>query len=279
MPELFVTGADLDSSSREKAISHVGNRVRTVLVPTADSSDCPNPWRRLPAGIAALVAPPGDWCAIVSSTAISVEDRHLGTALHAAVQNGEATIVMSLAARSSRMRLPELAPRELALSPAVRSAIAGIGASLGQPVKSTIDLTALQAGILQMADHLTPSHEHSQSIEGRGRRQAGDYWHAINHRREPDDGNAKYWFRHVGNHPLLSELSAVIPSLAAQFPEEVNSKGRALLERGRLDPFRFVDLASEARRRRDADLIRFCERLQWIEMLGLLDWTIRDTLS
>ena len=142
---------------------------------------------------------------------------------------------------------------------------------LGQPVRSKIDLAALQAGILQMGDYLTPSHEHSQSIEGRGKRQAGDYWHAINHRREPDYGNAKYWFRHVANHPLLSDLAKVIPDLAREFSSGIQSKAQWLLQGNQLDALRFVDFVSDACRGSDEELTRFAERLQWLEMVGLME--------
>lgn len=60
----------------------------------------------------------------------------------------------------------------------------------------------LLAGLWLLAGDLDASHEYSQAIEDRD----GSFWHAIMHRREGDFGNAKYWFRRVGDHPVLRQL-------------------------------------------------------------------------
>lgn len=60
----------------------------------------------------------------------------------------------------------------------------------------------LLAGLWLLAGDLDASHEYSQAIEDRD----GSFWHAIMHRREGDFGNAKYWFRRVGDHAVLRQL-------------------------------------------------------------------------
>ena len=63
---------------------------------------------------------------------------------------------------------------------------------------------ACRAGLWLAFGFLDESHAVSQELPTR----EGSYWHALMHRREPDGGNAKYWFRKVGTHPVYAVLCA-----------------------------------------------------------------------
>ncbi|MBA4031733.1 MAG: hypothetical protein C0478_12705 [Planctomyces sp.] len=82
-----------------------------------------------------------------------------------------------------------------------------------EPGVNEIQKTALKAGWLEVLGYPDESHQMSQSIEGRGTPRNGDYWHAIHHRREPDPGNAAYWFRRVSEHPLPTRLKTALSQL------------------------------------------------------------------
>src|SRR5688572_7487973 len=101
-------------------------------------------------------------------------------------------------------RLPELGPGTPNL--AIRSALAGISPEESF-TSSLIDRSmamACIAGLWLLHDFLDESHTISQDLDN----PTGSYWHGIMHRREPDPANAKYWFRHVGNHPVFDILSS-----------------------------------------------------------------------
>lgn len=145
------------------------------------------------------------------------------------------------------------------------------------PLQSAEDLTALRAGLFQVHNALQRSHTLAQSIEGRGRHQSGDYWHAIMHRREPDYANSKYWFRHVGRHPIHPELaSRAAPLLAAADGDEVARWRPQLGSPGRWDSMSFVDLCAASENDENGPLGQLARRIQWVEMLLLLRSTCQD---
>ena len=71
----------------------------------------------------------------------------------------------------------------------------------------------LLAGLLLANGEDDASHRVSQASEGDA---DYDYWHGLMHRREPDYGNASYWFRRVGHHPAFDDLPDL---LEAKLPQ------------------------------------------------------------
>lgn len=132
--------------------------------------------------------------------------------------------------------------------------------------------TEILAGLLLIHDFLDPSHEYSQSIEGMGADGNGDYWHGIMHRREPDFGNAKYWFRRVGNHPCFPKLAETTHQLAKRYQEQELQQVVQNMTSSGWDSVAAVDFFQEAHTpaRRGSDWHSFAEELQLAEMLNLL---------
>lgn len=122
------------------------------------------------------------------------------------------------------------------------------------------------AGLWLYHDFLDRSHELSQEIETT----SGSYWHGIMHRREPDAGNAKYWFRRVGKHPVFAPLAEEARRLAAD-QIELHPEARFLLSGADWDPFAFVDLCERARTGR-LPVASLCQAIQEREWQLLFAW-------
>lgn len=143
------------------------------------------------------------------------------------------------------------------------------------PRTSAADSVAIKAGLLLWHDAADASHQLSQSIEGLGKQQAGDYWHAILHRREPDYSNAKYWFRQFHTHPVMFQL----PPYVTQALHDVDGGSmweKRLLGKGTWDPFAFVDLCASCAGKEDSPLGIAARRIQAAEMQLLIVATYQD---
>jgi hypothetical protein len=128
---------------------------------------------------------------------------------------------------------------------------------------------ALAAGLLQIYDFWDASHEAAQQADDLGERDFSAYWHGIAHRREPDPGNAAYWFRRVGRHPLYSPLADAARPLLEEHGD--SSLTARLIPGGAWNASAMIDLCTEARPSTAREII--ARRLQRLEMWVLLEAT------
>jgi Protein of unknown function (DUF433) len=125
---------------------------------------------------------------------------------------------------------------------------------------------SLAAGLYQILDFWEDSHKAAQEADDLGERAFSAYWHGIAHRREPDPGNAAYWFRRVGRH-------SIFPSLAEAARSLLDAHGNAALAaklcpRSGWDPYAMIDLCAGARP--GSPIESLARRLQRLEMIALL---------
>jgi hypothetical protein len=138
-------------------------------------------------------------------------------------------------------------PENPALGPGPRPGVlaeSALAAKLDPPLRATqlpVERQQLiRALVLLWHDHLEASHTISQGIANA----EGSLVHAIMHRREPDYGNSKYWWRRVGKHPCFPEIARRATQFLKSKPE--GDLAAKLAPHGEWDAFAFVDACEAA---------------------------------
>lgn len=120
---------------------------------------------------------------------------------------------------------------------------------------------AALSGLLLYFDCWDDSHKVAQNLQT----VEGSYWHAIVHRREPDDWNSNYWFQRVPQHPVFPALREAAAK-AAQASDAGWKPGVTW------DAAAFIKLCAEGRRKPGSPAERLAVEIQRLEWQLLFDY-------
>ena len=140
---------------------------------------------------------------------------------------------------------------------------------LSVPVRKNDAARAMLAGLWLWHDWLGESHVISQGLHD----SAGNFWHAIMHRREGDFSNSKYWYAKAGRHPILPAIGVHVASAINHLPAD---KSLLRVLRDGWEPDAFVDLVEEVSDRANDPRLPVVVAIQKIEWQMLFDHCARE---
>jgi hypothetical protein len=152
-----------------------------------------------------------------------------------------------------------LASHEGHRMPLVRGKIIEHGLKAGD-----VEPSSAFAGLLLFFGDWERAHTVAQDIETID----GSYWHAIVHRQEPDAGNAGYWFRQVGNHPIFPALRDEAANILQRYPAPFKLASS-------WSPTAFIDLCETALNQPGSNVEQAAIEIQHAEWKLLFEWCIR----
>jgi len=141
----------------------------------------------------------------------------------------------------------------------------------GQDVRNAPMGEGVKAGLCVALDAWDDAHAIAQELDT----VEGSYWHGIVHRREPDAGNAKFWFRRVGQHPVFQQLA----SHETRQTLSVTTAFDQIVQSGSWDPCTFIDLCMACESGKKSDLKAELLALQTKEIKLLLEHSIQGTIE
>jgi hypothetical protein len=158
-------------------------------------------------------------------------------------------------------RLPDLGPGSFNVS--ARAALQAFNpmTDLGHPITDSAAARACHSALWLYHDGLEESHAISQGLEELETKE-GSFWHAIMHRREPDAANSKYWWRMVGDHPVIELLKIEAPKIGYDYTV----------------PQDFVDFCEQARGG-ETPQETLAKRVQLLEWQLLFDYCYRKAIG